>query len=1045
MKNALVAIVLLPLLIWPSLGRNNTQDTANTINLNGHNFTLPAGFTIELVAGPPLVDRPISIDFDEVGRLYVTEVSGTNEKPDIQLQKKPHRVLRLESTKGDGKFEKRTIFADRMMFPEGILYYQGSVYVAAPPSIWKLTDTDGDGVADERVEWFQGKTLTGCANDLHGPYLGPDGWIYWGKGAFAKQTYERPGKEPFVTKAAHIFRARPDGTGVEPVMTGGMDNPVGVVFTPGGERIFDTTFLQYPGGGKRDGIIHAVYGGVYGKEYHDVIDSHPWTGPSLMPVLTHLGAAAPCGLHRYEAGTFGPQYQDNIFCCCFNMRKVTRHVLVPDGSTFTTQDSDFLVSDNVDFHPTDVIEDADGSLLIVDTGGWYKLCCPTTQLIKPEVLGGIYRVRRTEMPKVDDPRGLRVKWDNLTPSQVAKFLDDPRPFVRKRATEKMVDLAAKTPEGEFELRWPALSPLGRTQLVWALHRIHQTKPNKAIATSLGLMTEDINETVRQAAVHCLGLQREKSAVPQLVKLLKGPSMQNRRAAAEALGRIGDKTVVPALFAALAEPCDRTLEHSLIYALIEIGDGDAIATGLVSSNAAVRRATMIAMDQMPRSVIQAATVAPELASADPRMKEAAWWIAGRHPDWADTVTGLLRDRLGAKNLSPLEQEELARLLSKFASRSPVQALLAEQLKEAKSTSQARRTVLKAMVLSGVKQLPDVWGAGLTNALSSDDVEVVKDAIDAARMWRDPKQKGQRLAVPLSAVSNNPKTPVALRLSALAAMPGGLSKIEPAQLELLLSHLGTEQPVALRGTAADVLGRAKLNQEQLRLLIPRLKTIGPMEIDRVLEPFASASDEALGKELVAALQTASSKSSLRMATLKPRLAKFGPEVQKQAEELFASLNVDAGKQQAHLEKLLQTMSTGDQGRGQVVFNSQKAACFTCHAIGYRGGTVGPDLTHIARTRTERDLLEAVVFPNASFVRGYEPVQVTTKNGKVFNGVLKKDLVDEIVLELGADQQARIAREEIDDMRPSQVSVMPGGMDQLLTPNELADLVAFLKACK
>ena len=77
-------------------------------------------------------------------------------------------------------------------------------------------------------------------------------------------------------------------------MTGGMDNPVEVVFTPGGERIFTTTFLQHPGGGKRDGLIHAIYGGVYGKQ-HDVIDGHPRTG-DLMPPLVHLGAAAPSGL-----------------------------------------------------------------------------------------------------------------------------------------------------------------------------------------------------------------------------------------------------------------------------------------------------------------------------------------------------------------------------------------------------------------------------------------------------------------------------------------------------------------------------------------------------------------------------------------------------------------------------------------------------------------------------------------------------------------------------------------------------------------------------
>ena len=111
------------------------------------------------------------------------------------------------------------------------LWYDGALYVSAPPSIWKLTDTDGDGVADQRMEWHQGKTLTGCANDLHGPYLGPDGWIYWCKGAFAQQTYERPGQKPFVSRAAHIFRARPNHSGLEPVLTGGMDNPVGLAWS----------------------------------------------------------------------------------------------------------------------------------------------------------------------------------------------------------------------------------------------------------------------------------------------------------------------------------------------------------------------------------------------------------------------------------------------------------------------------------------------------------------------------------------------------------------------------------------------------------------------------------------------------------------------------------------------------------------------------------------------------------------------------------------------------------------------------------------------
>src|SRR5690348_17739424 len=75
-------------------------------------ITVPDGFEVELVAGPELVERPISGSFDEQGRLYVTDSSGSNDKPAEQLEKKPHRVVRLEDTDGDGKFDKVQAFAD---------------------------------------------------------------------------------------------------------------------------------------------------------------------------------------------------------------------------------------------------------------------------------------------------------------------------------------------------------------------------------------------------------------------------------------------------------------------------------------------------------------------------------------------------------------------------------------------------------------------------------------------------------------------------------------------------------------------------------------------------------------------------------------------------------------------------------------------------------------------------------------------------------------------------------------------------------------------
>ncbi len=1040
MRSLVIVGFFLPMLAFsdgpsqqPTIPRQTHQ-----IKLNGHTFTLPAGFTIELAAAQPLVDRPIVADFDEQGRLYVADSSGSNEKVALQLEKKPHRIVRLEDTDGDGKYDKSVVFADKMMFPEGCMWYAGSLYVAAPPSIWKLTDTDGDGIADKREEWFKGETLTGCANDLHGPYLGPDGWIYWAKGAFARQTHQVNGK-PFTTRAAHIFRARPDGTGIEPVMTGGMDNPVDVVFMPNGDRIFTTTFFQHPGGGRRDGLIHAVYGGIYGKD-HDPIYEHSWTGPSLMPVLTHMGPAAPCGLHRYESTAFGPEYKDNLFACQFNMQKVSRHVLTPDGATYKSEDSDFLVSDNRDFHPTDVIEDADGSLLVVDTGGWYKLCCPTSQLAKADVLGAIYRVRKVGAPKVDDPRGLKLMWAKMTEQELANLLDDPRPVVRHRAIQT---LAARGQGAVPVLKSTVENgrkPEACRNAVWAACRISDKSARSVPIYAL----DHQDETVAQAAIHSVGLWRDRLSKRMLVGLLPRLTPQSRRAAAEALGRIGEVADVPQLFSILEKPVDRVLEHSVIYALIEIANSEATAIALNSSHSQVRRAALIALDQIPGSKPEIWAVAKEFASTDPKMKETAWWIASRHLEWGGELAGVLRERLAAK-LAPAEQTELAGLLARFARSAATQKLLAELLADPRAPQAARTIILRAMAQAGLRETPAAWIEGVTQVLAGGDGELVREAVDAARAFRLPKQRPEKFIAALLRIGNDPKTNAHVRLTALAAVPGGPGKVEAPLFDFLRAQLHAEKPVPTRLAAADVLSRARLATGQLLAVAEALKTAGPMEADRLLDAFGASTDENVGRALVSALLASPARANLRVDSLKPRLAKFGAAVQVQAEELYAALAADTANQRAKLEELLLLVKDGDIRRGQAVFNSTKAACVTCHTIGYLGGKTGPDLTRIGGIRSERDLLEAIVFPSASFVRSYEPMLVTTKSGKVHNGILRKDAPDEVILAIDATQEIRIPRDEIDEMVPGKVSIMPAGLDQQLTPRELADLVAFLRACK
>ena len=101
-----------------------------------------------------------------------------------------------------------------------------------------------------------------------------------------------------------------------------------------------------------------------------------------------------------------------------------------------------------------------------------------------------------------------------------------------------------------------------------------------------------------------------------------------------------------------------------------------------------------------------------------------------------------------------------------------------------------------------------------------------------------------------------------------------------------------------------------------------------------------------------------------------------------------------------------------------------------MGYLGGDLGPDLSRIGQIRSERDLLESMVFPSASFVRSYEPVVIETKSGEIHNGVLREDAQDEVMLVTGAESRVRLARTEIAEIRPGTVSVMPSGLDQLLS---------------
>lgn len=1002
--------------------------------LNGQRFTLLDGFTIELAAETPLVERPVCVDFDEEGNLYVLDSSGSNENVQVQQETRPHRLLRLSDTDRDGRFDTRVVYATGLPYSQGATWHDGSLYVAGPPEILKFTDDNGDGQADRREVVYDGLTLTGCGNDLHGPYFGPDGWMYWGKGGAGEQTHGRPEKAPLVSRAAHVFRRKIDGGPVESVMTGGMQNIVGLTFTAGGERIYSGTFITNPQDGRRDGLTHAIYGGVYGPQ-NGRLDGHARTGP-LMPLLDELGAAAPCGITRLETSQPGDDERETLLTCLFNMRKVTRHRLDVRGATFASETDDFLVSDNRDFHPTDVIEDADGSLLVVDTGGWYKLCCPTSQLSKPDILGAIYRIRQMDAPATADPRGQALPWNTLSAEALCGLLGDPRPVVRRRARRHMVERGANSIDALRNVLTTSKQPSQRLESIWTLTSIDD--PHARAAVRQALMDSD--DRVRQAAVHSASVWKDAASVPSLLNLLQGESWANARAAAEALGRIGSAEVVPQLFARLDRKVDRVLEHSLLYAVMEINSEQAVRPFLQDERSAVRCGALVALDQMETRAITPGEVQAALESPEKQIRDAGWWVVEQHLDWADDLVPAFRSLAMATPPDSESMKAVGSRLTKFAGQPAIQTLMADLVSDSNVPQQTRRVVIRAMADGRPKKIPEQWVRHLVPELESREEEWLAAVLAVIRPEPKSMMDGQ-LAGPLSKIGSDQSLSPRVRLQALSFIPRNMAELTPAILSLVTGHLSPEHPGDLRSLALDVLEKSRLSDTQVVEVLETIPHAGPMELKRLIPIVMEAADERRGRLLVDRLATAPALTSLQPEFLRQQLKNKIAALETATEELIARIEAASGPQLAVLEAALKRVPMADPRRGQAVFTSTRGLCSACHSVGFIGAKVGPDLTRIGRIRSERDLLESILFPSASFVRGFEPTIVATQDAHIYSGVIKEESLQELTLQLDAQKTIRVRIDEIDARKPGSVSMMPAGLEKLLTQEELADLVAFL----
>ncbi len=1015
---------VLPLVLMLACFRSDAAEAQR----DGFRFRVAEGYELTKIAGEDLVTRPTVCDWDDQGRLVVVSSAGAEDSVREQLETKPHSVLRLIDDDGDGVFDRRIVAAQDLSFYSGVLCHGNDIFVSAPPSVWKLTDADGDGICESREVWHDGGTVTYCANDLHGPYLGPDGWIYWCKGAFGKQTHRLTDGTTVVSEAAHILRKRPEGGRVEIVTSGGMDNPIELAFLGNGEKFFTSTFLQHPADGRRDGIAHAVHGSVFGK-IHRVIDDLPRTG-DVMPVMTHLGPAAPSGLMRRR---FGSDPGDVLVCAQFNLRRLSQHTLIADGATYRTLDTDLVTCDRLDFHPTDVIEDFDGSVVFLDTGDWYDLCCPSSGAEGKRSPGGVYRLRRVDAER---SKRIAIDWADTDAEAAVAKLNDPSFVVRDRASDWLVDHPAESvPALRRALRRSPLTAAVASRIAWVSARIGGTE---AIELFEWLLDDDRSPEVHHATL--MAAMHAGELAPRRVGelLVSSPDAGVRRAAAEWTGRHGNEDDVADLMTVVArsDAGDRVLQHSLRYALIRLDRPDALVEYLAESRSTAEKlAALTVLGQIAPTRVASADAFRLLQNDDEQLQRlAAETLArgtNRSEEHVDALIKIWKRSPAGSSL----RTQVAAILAARIDQPEVNGRVLDTLNE----PVGHRESLQLVASIPITTIPAGWDRPLDRMIDSADRETklqLADWLSEAEL--DPSDHRRTTDRWIDSASDE-RSALIDRLRFAAAIPAGVPADRHGLSGVLVDALSAAGDGRVSSLAGRVVRRLPIDRHAAEELLNRLNDATTSVFPTMVAAIAGSGETAAGRLLrrLPEYKVARTLPKEFLVNVFDRYDSFSERAEQVAEELSRP-PADV----AHtLSTLMSELPPGDMVRGMRIFHGEKSACGKCHRFGYVGGRIGPELTRIGRTRSRSNLLEAIVYPSAHLAQGYRSVRILTVDGAVFNGLVQSETSEELELATGIDGSIKIRKDQIEIRQDSDTSIMPAGLDGSMTKQELADVLELL----
>lgn len=936
---------------------------------------VPEGFQVTLFAGEPDVKQPIGFCIDDRGRLWVAEAFNYPHHG----TKPGDRILIFEDSDNDGRFDKRTVFYDRLNYVTGIEVGFGGAWVVSPPYFYFIPDRDGDDKPDGEPEvLLEGfGTHANSHNLANGLSWGPDGWLYGTHGRTNWSMLGKPGTAPEQRirfdggvyryhPVRHIWESYADGT----------TNPWGIDWNDHGEAFVCNCVNPH--------LFHVIQGAHY--EPWRNRESGAFTYQRIPTIADHLhfvgttnvraalgtseedaagGGHAHCGTMVYLGDNWPDKYRNTLFTNNIHGRRINNDILKRSGSGYTAS------------HGRDIMRSKDP---------WYM---GVTLRYGPD--GSVYASDWSDTGECHSVVNTR------------------------RETGRIFKISWGTPAAR-NLEIASLSHLELTHLQldrndWYVQHARRLLQERAARG------DDLQDVVRQLLI----IFSEQADIPKKLRAMWG------------LHVIGK---CPPEF--LTQQLDHPDEYIRGWAIRLLCESKNPPPGAVS-----RFCAMATDDDSPYVRLQ-------LASALQRLPSAAKWAIAEElvlhaEDAADDnlplmiwygIEPLIHDDSARLTLLAM-QTEIPLLARHIGRRVASAAKAGTGLEDIVQATSALATVHRGELLTGVIEglagrrsvpMPAAWPGSYRALRDSENSAVREKATELALIFDDPAAI-QSLRIVAAEKSQEPD---ARNRAVQALVAKRADNLAPLLLRLLDDPI--VQQSAIRGLAeyndpaTPQILLAKFSQFDSAVRQDVVQTLASRPAWAMLLLDAVAADQIPRSEITAF--TARQINSHGNRELKTRLTAVWGELRTTPEDKAKLI-------QSHRKQLTEeSIRTADRSAGRAIF---KKSCATCHRLFDAGENIGPNITGSQRMNPDY-LLQTIIDPSAAVSRDYQMQVIATVGGRIITGMVTDETNAAVTLRT-VNESIVVPISEIDERTTSPLSLMPEGLLQNLTADQVRQLMSYL----